>query len=476
MKEISSGIFDYLKNLWGENSVKKYVEFISGEPSQYIRINKIKTDREKLSAELFRDYGIKTEPCPGIPGCLAVISGNENLGKTLEHINGFYYIQSLSSMLPGLILNPSSSETVLDLCSAPGSKTTQIAEIMDNRGTLIANEIQIDRVKMLVFNIDRMNSVNAGVIHHKGEWLSRIYHDHFDKILVDAPCSGLGIIQKKIEISDWWSVERSAGLAELQMKLFVGAIKMLKTGGEIVYSTCTITVEENEMLINKILKKYPVELIDFDLPVKSNEGFTFYKGEKLNQELSKTKRILPWEVNSEGFFIAKIRKTGATDHPEPENIKDTPLKLYYHNHKEIKNFLVQIGNEFGINHEVFESYKFLMKGNDIYFITRSWDDENLGIFERIGIKFGKIDKRGGIVLHTNAAQILQNHISKKIYEIKDKEELKSYMEGGIIKTSANLKGQFVIKYKDFILGSAVITNEGIKSRYPRSKRTQQIHY
>jgi len=109
------------------------------------------------------------------------------------------------------------------------------------------------------------------------------------------------------------------------MKLLVGAIKMLKTGGEIVYSTCTITVEENEMLINKILKKYPVELIDFDLPVKSNEGFTFYKREKLNPELSKTKRLLPWEVNSEGFFIAKIRKTGATGHPEPENIKDTPL-------------------------------------------------------------------------------------------------------------------------------------------------------
>jgi 16S rRNA (cytosine1407-C5)-methyltransferase len=112
LKEISSGIFDYLKNLWGENSAKKYVEFISSKPSQYIRVNKIKTNREKLSAELFRDYGIKTESCPGIPGCLAVISGNENLGKTLEHINGFYYIQSLSSMLPGLILNPSSSETV----------------------------------------------------------------------------------------------------------------------------------------------------------------------------------------------------------------------------------------------------------------------------------------------------------------------------------------------------------------------------
>jgi len=476
LKEVSSGIYGYLKKLWGEDSAKKYLEFISNEPSQFIRINKIKTSSEKLGAQLFKDYGIKTAPIKGVPDCLAVISGNNNLGKTLEHINGLYYIQSLSSMLPALVLDPHSPETVLDLCSAPGSKTTQISELMNNRGTLIANEIQLDRVKMLVFNIDRMNALNAGVIHYRGEWLSRIYHDHFDKILVDAPCSGLGIIQKNEEVSGWWSLERAAGLAELQMKLLVGAIKMLKTGGEIVYSTCTITVEENEMLLNKILKKYPVELMPFDLPVKSNDGFVFFESEKLNPELSKTRRILPWEINSEGFFIAKIRKTGATDYPEPEKIEINPLKFHYHDNKEISDFLYQLKDELGINYEIFEKYKFLIKGNEIYFISNDWEDNNPGIFERVGIKFGKLDKRGRIVLHTNAAQVLQDHISKNIYEIKNKEELKNYMEGGIIKYASDLKGQCIVKFKDFVLGSAVVTGEGIKSRYPRSKRTQQISY
>jgi len=480
LKEVSGDIFSYLRNLWGETSAKKYIEFISRKPSQYIRINTIKTNREKLISDLSRDYGIKTEPCIGIPDCFAVVSGNEIIGKTIEHINGFYYIQSFSSMIPASVLNPSREETVLDLCSAPGSKTTQLGEIMENRGTLVANEVQLDRVKMLVFNIDRMNVANAGIIHNKGEWLSRIYHDHFDKILVDAPCSGLGIIQKKSEVSDWWSTKRAEGLAELQMKLLVAAIKMLKIGGEIVYSTCTITVEENELLINKILKKYPVQLEEFELPIKWNEGFTTYAAEKLNPELSKTKRILPWEVNSEGFFIAKIRKAGATGYPDPLTLKQTPLKFHNWDSKELKTLLIHLKNEFGINIEVFEKYKFLIKGNDIFFITYDWKDKNLGLFERIGIKFGKMDKKGEIVLHTNAAQLLQNSISKNIYEIKDQTELKNYLEGGVIKAGPDFfpgfKGQCVIKYKDFILGTAVITSEGIKSRFPRSKRTQSIYY
>ena len=151
------------------------------------------------------------------------------------------------------------NDTVLDLCSAPGSKTTQLGEMMRNNGTLISNEIALDRVKMLVFNIDRMNLINAGIIHSKGELLSKIYPDYFDKILVDAPCSGLGIIQKKNEISNWWSLKRASILGDLQLRLLIAAIKMVKEEGEIVYSTCTLTIEENELIINKVLKKYPVK-------------------------------------------------------------------------------------------------------------------------------------------------------------------------------------------------------------------------
>ena len=112
---------------------------------------------------------------------------------------------------------------------------------MNNEGTLIANEIQLRRLKALVHNVERMNIVNTGIVHQKGELLSKVYENYFDKILVDAPCSGLGIIQKKDEVTKWWDEKKVNILADLQLKLLIASIKMLKEGGEVVYSTCTLT-------------------------------------------------------------------------------------------------------------------------------------------------------------------------------------------------------------------------------------------
>ncbi len=450
------------------------MQFINEEPAQYIRTNSLKIKNEKLATALKNNYGILTEGISSIPHSLKIITKNEHVSKSIEHIIGLYYIQGLSSMLPPLILNPKEKDAVLDLCSAPGSKTTELAELMNNNGTLIANEIQLDRVKMLVYNIDRMNSLNAGVVHSKGEMLSKIYEEHFDKILVDAPCSGLGIIQKKGEVSNWWTLDRAERLGDLQTRLIIAAIKMLKVGGELVYSTCTLTVEENELVLNKILNKYPVEALEINLPIKSHEAFTSFKGSSLNQNLSKGRRIFPWEVDSDGFFIIKLRKTDKTDSPEKIIARQRDLKFNDLKHKEIKKLIVNLKNDFGLEENVFADYKFLLKGNDIFFINKNWEDDNLGMFERIGTKFGTIDNKGMTVLHTNAAQILQKNISKNIFEVEEPSDLKKYLEGGIIKNYIGNAGQCVIKYHDYILGTAVITTQGIKSRFPRSKRTQQI--
>ncbi|MFZ0454457.1 MAG: NOL1/NOP2/sun family putative RNA methylase [Ignavibacteriaceae bacterium] len=474
MIEVSSGIFTYLKKIFNEKIAEEYVDFIGSKPSQYIRINRLKTSQTDLTKSLFNTYGIESEPIPGIPGCLKVLKGEEKTGKTIQHIIGDYYIQSLSSMLPPLSLDADENDTVLDLCSAPGSKTTQIGEMMKNQGTLVANEIALDRVKMLVFNIDRMNLINAGVIHSKGELLNKIYQDHFDKILVDAPCSGLGIIQKKNEVSNWWSLERISVLEDLQLRLLIAAIKMVKTGGEIVYSTCTLTVEENELIINKVLEKYPVEIIDLELPVKSHPAFNFYEGKRLNSSLSKAHRILPWEINSDGFFIVKLRKTGKTAQPELLKPVKQNLKLMSSEKKEIQILLNNIIKDFAVEKEVFKNFNFLAKGKDIFFINKNWDEKNLDIFNRIGTRFGTIDKNGKTVLHTQAAQILNNEIKKNIYEIENTVELETYLSGGTIKKEIENTGQCIVKYRDLLLGTAVNTKQGIKSRFPRAKRTQEI--
>jgi 16S rRNA (cytosine1407-C5)-methyltransferase len=316
--------------------------------------------------------------------------------------------------------------------------------------------------------------MNAGIIHYKGEWLSKVYSGYFDKILVDAPCSGLGIIQKKNEVNSWWSKENAEGLGELQLKLLVGAIKMLKTGGEIVYSTCTLTVEENELVINKILKKYPVEIIDIELPVKAHEGFTTCNNQQLLPDLSKAKRILPWENDSDGFFIVKLRKISDTQSPDQVKPGNADFELLAYDNRRIKNYLTKISALYGIDEKRFSDFNYIIKGTDIYFIDKNWNDEHPGLFERIGTRFGTTDKRDDLILHTQAAQVFEKDITSRVFKIEKQDYLKIYLEGGTIKEEMNFTGQCVVKYNNHILGSGVVTPRGIKSRFPRSRRTQEI--
>ncbi|TSA26803.1 MAG: RsmB/NOP family class I SAM-dependent RNA methyltransferase [Ignavibacteriales bacterium] len=309
--ELSSNITDYIRTHFGEEFLINYKQYHNSQYKPYLRTSLL-NDNYDLEERL-KSYGINLQTIPNIKNAFRIISGEEVVSKTLEFILGKYYIQSLSSMIPALVLNPSSSDAVLDLCAAPGSKTTQLAELMNNRGTLIANEISVDRLKSLVFNVDKMSLVNVGILHGKGELLSKQFENRFDKILVDAPCSALGIVQKKGEVSNWWDQRKAEAMSDLQLRLLIAAIKMCKVGGEIVYSTCTLTLEENEMVINKVLNKYPVELEEMDLPVKSNEGYTKFGDETLSSELKKTRRIFPWEIESEGFFVGKLRKIDKTE-------------------------------------------------------------------------------------------------------------------------------------------------------------------
>jgi 16S rRNA (cytosine1407-C5)-methyltransferase len=403
-----------------------------------------------------------------------VISGSEILGKTIEYTIGKFYIQSLSSMIPPLVLSPNEKDITLDLCAAPGSKSTKLSEMMNYKGTLYANEVSTSRVRVLIYNIDKMTSINMGVINFKGENLSKVFNNYFDKILVDAPCSALGILQKKNEVNNWWDVNRAELLSRMQYKLLVSALKMLKTGGEIVYSTCTLAIEENELVLDTLLKNYPVELEKFEIPFKSVDAIMNFNGRKLNPQIQNAKRIIPWEIDSEGFFAAKLRKVGETEANGKINFKGDEVKLLSASKKEIAEKLKQAAERFGIPIEIFDKYKFLIKKNDIFFINGDWQENNLNVFSRIGLKFGVIDRRGFIHLHSNAARILGKHITKNIVDLNEENELKKFFMGQISKGNFSPKGQKAVKWKDDILGTASASAEGLKSQFPRSLRTHEI--
>jgi 16S rRNA (cytosine1407-C5)-methyltransferase len=276
-------------------------------------------------------------------------------------------------------------------------------------------------------------------------------------------------------VGKWWSIERVNNLVEIQNKLLVSAIKMLKVGGELVYSTCSLTPEENELIISRILYKYPVDVEAVDIPVKHHKGLTEYLGVQLDYRLNKAIRIFPWEVDSDGFFLIKLKKTGETNATEQIKWKKH-FVMTMHNHDDnvFKEKLKALADEFGIETEVFSNYKFILKRNDVYFTSKEWSDANLGLFHRVGSKFGIIDKNGNIVLHSFAAQILQDHISKNIYDIQNLDELRLYLMGALINHVRLPTGQYVVRFNDFVLGTGVVIKGGLKSRYPRSSRTQTI--
>ncbi len=448
------------------------MNYFESDYKPYLRISPF-TNKEKL-IESLKKYGISLESVANLPSAYRITSGSNVVGKTLDFILGKYYIQSLSSMIPPLVLNPQEGDAVLDLCAAPGSKTTQLAELMNNKGTLVANEISTERLKSLVFNVDKMSLVNVGILHGKGELLSRQFENRFDKILVDAPCSALGIIQKKGEVSNWWDVRKAEAMSDQQLRLLISAVKMCKVGGEIVYSTCTLTLEENEFVINKVLKKYPVELVEIELPVKSTPGFSTYGVENLGDDLKKCRRILPWEINSEGFFVAKLIKTDHTEPTERSSRQERKYELIKSSSGKIKNYLDGLSNYYGIRRSVFDSYKFLLKNNDIHFVDADWHSEHLESFNRIGTRLGTIDKRGILQLNPLAAQVFPEEITQNIVEIDNITDLDIYFSGGIIRKQFELGGQRVVKYGDYILGTAVASKEGLKSQFPRAFRTQEI--
>lgn len=469
---VSTNIEDYLSALYSPDWFKTYIEYITGEHSETIRVNELRIGVQQLAGRLKNDYKIETEPVNGIGNALRLNDPSNLAGKTLEHIMGLYYIQSLSSMIPPIVLNPQPDEIVLDMCAAPGSKSTMLSELMKNKGTLICNEGDYERAKSLIFNIDRMHSLNAAVTNYKGEQLPHYFYSTFDKVLVDAPCSGLGILHKKGEVSKWWNHNRMEALAETQYKLLVSAVKCCKPGGIIVYSTCTLTLEENEKVVDRILKRYPVEVLPVNLPVASENGFTVAGDEELSPGLAGSKRIIPWQINSEGFFVVRLRKTGEFENPavKPDKLE----KIEYVSVNKLKRNFQILEDYFGIPYDEFLKYKYIFRSGDYYFINEDFTNQQLPKILKAGSKLGAEDKYGNFILSSAAAQYFGEKISKNIIEIQEMQEITNYMQGLSFKVSEELKGYRAVKYKGFILGTASVSEGKAKSRFPRSFRTQRI--
>lgn len=297
-----------------EEDYEEYLKICKIPAINSIRCNTLKISPQELKERLEIRWEIK-QPYEKYPEIMIIESklAPGELGKAYEHILGYYYIQEISSMLPMLVLKPDKKEVVLDLCASPGSKTTQGAAIMENKGVLIANDVNIGRIMILSTNTQRCGVTNLVVTKSEGSQLCNKFAKNnfmFDKILVDAPCSGEGTIRSSPGTIEKYSENLIKKFSNTQKRLVENAIKCLKIEGELIYSTCTHSPEENEEVVDYIIKNFPMELQNIELPLKTRPGITEWKNKKYSLEVKKTVRIYPHDNNTEGFFVSKFKKIG----------------------------------------------------------------------------------------------------------------------------------------------------------------------
>ena len=305
----SSEVMDLFVSLFSPHECQQFLEANEDQRPLTIRCNTLKTKRKDLAQALIQ-RGVQLEPVGDWSKCGIKINETKvPIGATPEYLCGHYMIQSAASFLPVLALAPHPGDKVLDMAAAPGGKTTYIAQMMKNRGILIANDYKKDRLRAVHFNVQRMGITNCCVTNYDGRAMPKIMKG-FDRVLLDAPCSCLGVLARypaakasRMYIDVWKA-------AHLQRELLRAAIDCCKVGGYVLYSTCSVAVEENESVVDYVLRNRHCKIVDTGLPEEiESQGYTRYKDKRFSDKMKLTRRVYPHVENMDGFYIAKLKKT-----------------------------------------------------------------------------------------------------------------------------------------------------------------------
>lgn len=287
--------------IFGEEETLELVRAMEVGVPKYIRLNKIKLREKRLKEEdivkrlEMRGFSVsKTE----IPGCYEVVKEAYSIGATPEYLCGYYYVMDKSSCVPPLAL--SDCEIVADFAASPGGKTTALAQFAK---AVIAVEAQRERLPALIDNVHRMGAYNVSILHMDARRFPGIYS--VDGVLLDAPCSGEGIIHKDKSRKKSRGAKDIEFCSKLQRELLKSAIHSVKPGGVVVYSTCSLTPEENEFVIQWAIENFPVKLERINLP--GEEGLTEIGNLRLDESLKLAKRYYPHRNRCSGFFVARLR-------------------------------------------------------------------------------------------------------------------------------------------------------------------------
>jgi 16S rRNA (cytosine1407-C5)-methyltransferase len=452
-------------------SLTDFIDYCNQPLRKSIRVNTLKIATPKF-VDIMTQAGWQLT---SIPWCNDGfwIEGNDDiqLGNAIEHIQGLFYIQEASSMLPPIALFADNTypEIVLDVASAPGSKTTQIAALMNNSGLLVANEYSASRVKVLHANISRMGASHTALTHFDGRVFGEYLFESFDAILLDAPCGGEGTVRKDPLALKHWDIEDVKAIAETQKDLIESAFLALKPGGTLVYSTCTLSQVENQSICKHLQQQFPhaVEFVSlnhlFDGADKActEEGFL---------------HVWPQIYDSEGFFVAKIRKTASVERvkKQPKLQKNFPFTVAGDKQQiELKNYFKETFSIELPNDDI------MMLRDDEYWLFPAHFTDFIGKmrFQRIGLKLADALKKGYKAKHEAIIALASTSDAARTIELTP-EQAQDFLMGRDIATQtfneplqdylADLaQGEMLVSYHNIVLGVVKHLGHRLKNNLPR---------
>ena len=461
-----------------------------------LRVRQALVQVDELQRRL-RTQGFSLDGVPGLPDYLKVEDGPHSVAQTMEHWLGLLHVQQSVMALPPLALAPQPGERVLDLCAAPGGKTAHLAELMDERGPLVAVDPKEKRLRGLMSNLFRLGCTNALVVAADGRELPGGVT--FDRVLVDAPCSAEGNYRKQGGRLPKRTREFQFYITELQTALLRRGVELTRPGGSIVYSTCTFAPEENELVVQRILESCPVTLEPIALDLPHQPGLTTWEGKELTPSLSRTWRVYPHHLDSGGMFMARFRKDPAAPSPAPAHPAETgpdggpsrgwrPVPVAFPGEdpgmawERIREALRLLHEEYGLAPEALDGLGWMVRKENIWVQTAaewpvgSWKDHGGWRVVSLGLR---AFRSAGAGKETPSNPFLGRFAAylptpddpaagPRHRSVSD-EELRNLLGGGALQDPTLPAGPVVLHHRGRLLGRGMVGRGGLRHEIPTAQ-------
>ena len=454
---LQKSFLDRMKTLLGEE-YDAFIGAMQSDPVRGLRVNKIKCDEGySLSEERF-----KLEKIPYVDNGYILCEG-EGIGLTPEHHAGMIYMQDPGAMSALSAIDIKEGEWALDACAAPGGKSSQIAERIGDRGFLLSNEYVPKRAKIIVGNFERLGIKNAMVTSLDTAEFPKMFREVFDLIVCDAPCSGEGMFRKSDEALEDWSEENVKSCAERQLYILKNLIPALKAGGRLVYSTCTYSLEENEMTVAAIMEAHPeLELIPAEkrLIPYTADGIDF---DGRHPEMKLARRFYPHVSKGEGQFVAVMKKR--------ENDENRSTILYKDGATSPSKSEIQLVEKFlKETFDVAPKGRFIKQGDFISLVAHDLPIPQRSVFMP-GVVIGEIQKNI-LKPHHQLFSAFGKDMKLKVNLTAGDARVEKYLRGEEIDCDTDKSGWCAVCYEGVPLGGGKISSGRVKNHYPKGLRNK----